>query len=75
MVEDRFMVLFGTCSPQDSIILFQRRPLFSIYNSYSQTKYSNEFLQIGAGSRSLGLSKAVVASSANPSSIYWNPSL
>ena len=44
------------------------------FTGVSQTKYSNEFLQIGAGARSLSLSKAVVASSANSSSIYWNPS-
>ncbi len=45
------------------------------FSGISQKKYSNEFLQIGAGARSLSLSKAVVASSANSSSIYWNPSL
>ena len=44
------------------------------FSGISQKKYSNEFLQIGAGARSLSLSKAVVASSANSSSIYWNPS-
>jgi len=44
------------------------------FSGISQTKYSNEFLQIGAGARSLSLSKAVVASSVNSSSIYWNPS-
>jgi len=44
------------------------------FSGVSQTKYSNEFLQIGAGARSLSLSKAVVASSVNSSSIYWNPS-
>ena len=44
------------------------------FTGVSQTKYSNEFLQIGAGARSLSLSKAVVASSTNSSSIYWNPS-
>ena len=44
------------------------------FKGIAQTKYSNEFLQIGAGARSLSLSKAVVANSANASSIYWNPS-
>ena len=48
--------------------------IFLAFNGESQTKYSNEFLQIGAGARSLSLSKAIVASSANSSSIYWNPS-
>ena len=58
---------------------FKLKLLFSFFtllslSGISQTKYSNEFLQIGAGARSLSLSKAVVASSANSSSIYWNPS-
>lgn len=48
--------------------------IFLSYSGISQTKYSNEFLKIGAGARSLSLSKAVVASSANSSSVYWNPS-
>ena len=41
----------------------------------AQTKYSNDFLNIGAGARSLSLSKSVVASLGGPSSVYWNPSL
>ena len=41
---------------------------------YAQLKYSNDFLQIGAGARSFSLSKSVVASVDGPSSIYWNPS-
>ena len=45
-----------------------------VLNGESQQKYSNEFLQIGAGARALSLSKAVVASSVNSSSSYWNPS-
>jgi len=58
---------------------FKLKLLFSFFvllsfSGISQTKYSNEFLQIGAGARSLSLSKAVVASSVNSSSIYWNPS-
>ena len=48
--------------------------VFLFFTGVSQTKYSNEFLQIGAGARSISLSKAVVASSANSSSVYWNPS-
>ena len=48
--------------------------IFLSYSGITQTKYSNEFLKIGAGARSLSLSKAVVASSANSSSVYWNPS-
>ena len=45
-----------------------------VLNAESQQKYSNEFLQIGAGARALSLSKAVVASCGNSSSSYWNPS-
>lgn len=48
--------------------------VFLSFTGISQTKYSNEFLKIGAGARSLSLSKAVVASSVNSSSVYWNPS-
>ena len=50
---------------------------FIFQHSYTiaQTKYSNDFLNIGAGARSLSLSKSVVASLSDPSSVYWNPSL
>tara|TARA_B100000902_G_scaffold395993_2_gene455807 strand:- start:1589 stop:2647 length:1059 start_codon:yes stop_codon:yes gene_type:complete len=48
--------------------------LNSNFYLFSQFKYSNEFLQIGAGARSISLSKAVVASCSNSSSVYWNPS-
>ncbi len=37
-------------------------------------KYSNEFLQIGIGGRSLSMGNAVVASSSDIASGYWNPS-
>ena len=47
---------------------------FFTFSAFTQTKYSNEFLQIGAGARSLSLSKTVVASTPNSSSVYWNPS-
>ncbi|MBC7412118.1 MAG: PorV/PorQ family protein [Bacteroidia bacterium] len=36
-------------------------------------KYSNEFLQIGVGARSLGMSGAQVASVNDVTSGYWNP--
>ena len=36
-------------------------------------KYSNEFLQIGVGARSLGMSLAQVASVNDVTSGYWNP--
>jgi hypothetical protein len=37
------------------------------------TKYSNEFLQIGVGARSLGMGGAVLASNKDVFSGYWNP--
>lgn len=43
--------------------------------SYSQTpKYSNEFLSIGIGARSLGMSNSVLTSVNDVSAAYWNPS-
>lgn len=38
-----------------------------------KTKYSNEFLQIGVGSRAFGMSGSVVASVNDVTSGYWNP--
>ncbi|WP_415185298.1 PorV/PorQ family protein [Nonlabens sp.] len=35
--------------------------------------YSNEFLNIGVDAAALGMSNAVVASSNNVNSVYWNP--
>ena len=45
------------------------------FQTYSQTfrNYSNEFLNIGVDAAALGMSKAVVATSNNVNSIYWNP--
>lgn len=36
-------------------------------------KYSNEFLNIGVGARSLGMANSVVATSDDVTSGYWNP--
>lgn len=36
-------------------------------------KYSNAFLEIGVDARSMALSNAVIASSADVHSVYWNP--
>jgi hypothetical protein len=43
--------------------------------SHSQTSraYSNEFLNIGVNAAALGMSNAVVASTDNVNSAYWNP--
>lgn len=46
----------------------------SIVTTYSQTRnYSNEFLAIGVDAASFGKSNAVVASTGNVNSTYWNP--
>ncbi len=43
-------------------------------NSFSQfRKYSNEFLNIGAGARGLAMGGAQVASVADGTAAYWNP--
>ena len=39
----------------------------------STRKYSNEFLNIGVDASALGMSNAVVASSNDVNSGYWNP--
>lgn len=45
----------------------------SIGYSQNATKYSNEFLQIGVGARSLGMGGAIIASTNDVYSGYWNP--
>lgn len=48
--------------------------IFIVPSAKSQfRKYSNEFLNIGAGARGLGMGGAQVASSADGTAGYWNP--
>ena len=48
--------------------------ILQIVTSFGQTaKYSNEFLSIGVGARSFGMSNASVANTIDVSSGYWNP--
>jgi len=39
----------------------------------AQTKYSNEFLNIGVDAAALGMSNSVVSHTADVNSGYWNP--
>ena len=45
---------------------------FIVQFSYGQ-KYSNEFLSIGVGARAQGMGSAVIASSSDVFSLFWNP--
>ena len=48
--------------------------ILSLQNGYSQfRKYSNEFLNIGAGARGLSMGSAQIASVSDGSAGYWNP--
>lgn len=48
--------------------------LFLVHNGYCQVpKYSNEFLNIGVGARSLAMANASVAGTNDATSGYWNP--
>jgi len=49
--------------------------LFStqVFTAQTIRKYSNEFLNIGIDAAAFGMSKAVVATSNDVNSVYWNP--
>ena len=42
-------------------------------NAQNNSKYSNEFLNIGVDAQSIGMSNAVVSSTSDVNSTYWNP--
>ena len=44
-----------------------------LFNAQAFRNYSNEFLNIGVDAAALGMSKAVVATTNNVNSTYWNP--
>jgi hypothetical protein len=52
-----------------SVVIF-----FSFPASAQFKKYSNEFLQIGAGARGLAMGNAQIASVNDATAGYWNPS-
>lgn len=57
-----------------SIAAFLLTAIFVPGTSFSQfRKYSNEFLNIGAGARGLAMGNAQVASVSDASAGYWNP--
>ena len=47
--------------------------LFSLFGSAQFRKYSNEFLNIGAGARGLAMGGAQAASVSDGTAGYWNP--
>jgi len=52
--------------------------IFSFYSFFTlgqvtAPKYSNEFLSIGVGARSLGMSNSVISNVSDGTSAYWNP--
>ena len=48
--------------------------IFISINIFSQTtKYSNEFLTIGVGARSLGMGNSIIANVNDVTAGYWNP--
>ena len=47
--------------------------LATVGNAQEVRKYSNDFLNIGVGARALGLGKAVIATTDDGNSGYWNP--
>ncbi len=54
--------------------LFLTAVIVCSYTAKAQfRKYSNEFLNIGAGARALGMGGAQIASTADGTSGYWNP--
>mgnify|MGYP003337518299 CR=1 FL=1 len=44
-----------------------------LINYFTPKKYSNEFLNIGAGARGLAMGSAQIASVGDATSGYWNP--
>ena len=46
---------------------------YSLTHSQAVRKYSNEFMNIGVDAAALGMSNAVVASTNDVNSVYWNP--
>lgn len=56
-----------------SRIIFAILLIANSYLTIAQVKYSNEFLSLGVGARSLGMSNASVSNVDDVTSGYWNP--
>jgi len=56
-----------------SLFLFFIITIFSAHISFAQVKYSNEFLAIGVGARSLAMGNSTIATANDVTSGYWNP--
>lgn len=54
-------------------ILFAIIAIFASYNTFAQTKYSNEFMNIGVGARGLAMSNTQVSFVDDGTAGYWNP--
>lgn len=72
-----FLQLIGATNEEEDLrriftILFLLYSIVSI-GQVSTPKYSNEFLSIGVGARSLALSNSVVSNVSDGTSAYWNP--
>jgi hypothetical protein len=58
-------------SAKTGLLLFLLVPAVTGFSQFR--KYSNEFLNIGAGARGLAMGSAQVASTKDASAAYWNP--
>lgn len=45
----------------------------TLFSQDKTPKYSNEFLNLGVGGRSMGMANAQVAATSGVTSVYWNP--
>ncbi|MEN9301709.1 MAG: hypothetical protein RL264_138 [Bacteroidota bacterium] len=57
----------------NSILFLSTSTILFAQSTTTTPKYSNEFLSLGVGADAYGMGNAVVASTDNVNSIYWNP--
>lgn len=73
-VRNLFLILLLVKKFSYLLILAYTAFLSNVNSAFAQTaKYSNEFLSIGVGARSLGMGNAFVSSVDDVTSGYWNP--